>query len=196
MRTRIALVAVVPIAVITISTLTSAAIEQSARAATPSTSTASDRPTSAMPGNQLIAYWGITSSAPVPTRPTSLFKANGALSSFVAIGATAPVATAVLPSAPVVPVIVIPAPVVTPVDTVTPDQRAAWERVAMCEEGGNWAADGPRFSGGLGITRTNWYAFGGDAFAPSGAQATEDQQIMVAERIQSSPPDQQGCHSW
>ncbi len=191
MRTRIALVAVVPIAAITISTLTSAAIEQPARAATP-TPAPSDRPTSAMPGNQLIAYWGITPSVPALTRPTLLFKANSILSSFVA---TAPVTT-VIPSAPVVPVVVIPPPVVTPADTVTPEQRAAWERVAMCEEGGNWAADGPRFSGGLGITRANWYAFGGGAFAPSGAQATEDQQIMVAERIQSSPPDQQGCQSW
>jgi hypothetical protein len=81
-------------------------------------------------------------------------------------------------------------------DTVTPGQRAAWERVAMCEEGGNWTADNGRFSGGLGITRTNWIAYGGGAFAPEGAMATEDEQIMVAERIQSSAPDQNGCHSW
>ncbi len=81
-------------------------------------------------------------------------------------------------------------------DTVTPAERAAWERVAMCEEGGNWTADGGRFSGGLGITRTNWIAYGGGAYAPEGAMASEDEQIMVAERIQSSPPDQGGCHSW
>ncbi len=81
-------------------------------------------------------------------------------------------------------------------DTVTPGERAAWERVAVCEEGGNWNADGGRFSGGLGITRTNWIAYGGGAYAPEGAMASEDEQIMVAERIQSSPPDQGGCHSW
>jgi hypothetical protein len=81
-------------------------------------------------------------------------------------------------------------------DTVTPGERAAWERVAVCEEGGNWHADGGRFSGGLGITRTNWIAYGGGAYAPEGAMASEDEQIMVAERIQSSPPDQGGCHSW
>jgi hypothetical protein len=81
-------------------------------------------------------------------------------------------------------------------DTVTPAERAAWERVAVCEEGGNWSAGGGRFSGGLGITRTNWIAYGGGAYAPEGAMASEDEQIMVAERIQSSPPDQGGCHSW
>jgi Transglycosylase-like domain len=81
-------------------------------------------------------------------------------------------------------------------DTVTPSERAAWERVAVCEEGGNWSADNGRFSGGLGITRTNWIAYGGGAYAPEGAMATEDEQIMVAEHIQASAPDQYGCHGW
>ena len=66
----------------------------------------------------------------------------------------------------------------------------------MCEEGGNWSADGGRFSGGLGISRANWIAYGGGQFAPEGAMATEDQQIMVAERIQSTAPDQGGCAGW
>ena len=56
-----------------------------------------------------------------------------------------------------------------PVDTVTPDQRAAWERVAMCEEGGNWHADGSTFSGGLGISRANWVAYGGRRVRPRGS---------------------------
>jgi hypothetical protein len=66
----------------------------------------------------------------------------------------------------------------------------------MCEEGGNWHADGSRFSGGLGITRANWVEYGGLQFASEGALATPDQQIMVAERIQSGAPDQYGCHGW
>ncbi len=93
-----------------------------------------------------------------------------------------------------------PAPAVVtptgPVDTVTAAERAAWERVALCEEGGNWRADSARFSGGLGITRSNWDSYGGREFAPEGAMATEDQQIMVAERIQANPPDQYGCYGW
>ena len=63
----------------------------------------------------------------------------------------------------------------------------------MCEEGGNWSADSSRFSGGLGITRANWDIYGGQEFASEGAMATEDQQIMVAERIQPNVPDQYGC---
>jgi hypothetical protein len=89
-----------------------------------------------------------------------------------------------------------PAAPTGPVDTVTPYQRDEWERVAMCEEGGDWSSNGSEFSGGLGITRANWDAYGGLAFAPEGATATEDDQIMVAERIQFSPPDQEGCRGW
>jgi hypothetical protein len=66
----------------------------------------------------------------------------------------------------------------------------------MCEEGGDWQADGSRFSGGLGITRSNWADYGGLQYASEAAEATPDEQIMVAERIQSYPPDQDGCASW
>ena len=66
----------------------------------------------------------------------------------------------------------------------------------MCEEGGNWEADGSRFSGGLGITRSNWDSYGGLQYAPEAAEASPDEQIMVAERIQAYPPDQGGCSSW
>ena len=81
-------------------------------------------------------------------------------------------------------------------DGVTAAEEAEWERVALCEEGGNWAANGSTFSGGLGISRANWAAYGGLAFAAEGSAATEDQQIIVAMRIQPSPPDQNGCTSW
>lgn len=198
MRTRIALVAIVPVAVITTSTLALAASEQTARAITPPSGSPGTTPV-AMPSNRLIAYQGISAGAPAPNGPKLLFNAHGALSSFVSVGAASPAGTAtsatpVVPSRPAVHA--VPAPTPAPVDTITPQQRSAWERVAMCEEGGNWAADGGRFSGGLGISRSNWYAYGGGAFASSGAQASEDQQIMVAERIQPSPPDQSGCGSW
>jgi hypothetical protein len=82
-------------------------------------------------------------------------------------------------------------------DTVTPLERAAWERVAMCEEGGNWHADGPTYAGGLGISRANWAAFGGLRDFGNEASASEDAQILVAMRIQTNPPDQSGCTgSW
>src|SRR5665213_3325275 len=140
MRTRIALVAIIPIALITVTLLSQAAAAGVAEALL----------TGYAAGHE------VTAPVPVP--------------------------------------VPVPAPIV--VDTVSPAQRAAWDRVAGCEEGGNWQADGPRFSGGLGITRTNWAEYGGLQYASAAARATPDQQIMVAERIQSYPPDQRGCSSW
>lgn len=56
------------------------------------------------------------------------------------------------------------------------------ERLAWCETHGNWK-DGGNFSGGLGIARTTWLAFGGRQFAPAPHRATKDEQIVVANRI-------------
>jgi hypothetical protein len=186
MRTRIALVAIIPVALITVTTLTQAASVQSARAITPSIRTATS--ITAMPDHQLTAFHKLTSSNPAFGQSGLLLDLNMGL---VGRGVTN---TTTKPGAPVT---AAPAPAAsTSWDTVTPYQRAAWERVAMCEESGNWAADGSVFSGGLGISRANWAAFGGYAFASEGAMATEDEQILVAERIQSSPPDQGGCAGW
>lgn len=175
MRTRIALVAIIPIALITVSLLTLAATALPARA--------SIRPlhaTSTHRSHELTAY--VT-----PDSATAATLADLDVTTALLTGRAAD-------SKDVTPVAPPPVPVV--VDTVTPTQRAAWSRVASCEEGGNWEADGPRFSGGLGITRANWANYGGLQYGPSAAQATPDQQIMVAERIQYSPPDQYGCSSW
>ena len=197
MRTRIALVAIIPIALITVSTLTQAAMAPSARAATASPATRVKTTPVALPSSTLTAYRGLPTIDPVLTGRSLLLDVNGALLLDALLHPAPPPATAAAP-APVAasaPAPVPPAPA-GPVDTVTPEQRAAWERVALCEEGGDWSADSGNFSGGLGITRANWSAYGGVAYAPEGAMATEDQQIMVAERIQPSAPDQYGCHGW
>jgi hypothetical protein len=182
MRTRIALVAIIPIALITVGTLTLAATEQPARADTPTSSGASTA-SLVVPATKSVAHQSLTSVEPTTGSTGIVLDLNTKL-----LAVPAPVVTP--PPAPTPP-----APV-GPVDTVTPDQRAAWTRVAICEEGGNWSYDSGRFSGGLGITRTNWAAYGGEEFAPEGAEATPDEQIMVAERIQSTPPDQYGCAGW
>jgi len=77
---------------------------------------------------------------------------------------------------------------------ITPIMREEWSIVDVCEED-NWHAypEGPLSSGGLGITVANWNSHGGRQFAPYGAGATEDEQIVVARRIQINPPDQHGC---
>jgi len=215
-RTRIALVATVPVAFITLSTLSPAAPPLSAKP----TSDPSAKKTAAvpMPSHQLTAFHA--ASLPSAHRGRSTFPLDLS-TALLAVRPSPPAAPVVAPKAstpapvtaptpaapagtPAASITTPPAPTAapappapaSPVDTVTPFQRAEWERVAMCEEGGNWSADGGRFSGGLGITRSNWVAFGGLQFAPEGAMATEDQQIMVAERVQPDPPDQNGCRGW
>ena len=85
-------------------------------------------------------------------------------------------------------------------DGVTPYQRAAWTRVNLCEEGGDWHVDGPVYSGGLGFSHANWDRFNTFGFPADAADATPDQQIRVAVAFATqywgSPdaaPDQNGC---
>jgi hypothetical protein len=68
---------------------------------------------------------------------------------------------------------------------------AYWHDVAICETStaktrengtGNWQDRGS-FSGGLGIYVGTWRAYGGREFAPKPAQATIEQQMIVANRI-------------
>lgn len=108
-----------------------------------------------------------------------------------------------------------PTPVVTPAPTttvpaqsdlgtstsvITPatsEQVAAWEMTATCETGGDWSMQGPTYSGGLGMLNQTWVAYGGLAFASNAGLATPAQQVAIALRIQSTPPDIDGCHgSW
>jgi hypothetical protein len=199
MRTRIALVAIIPIALITVISLTPAATAQSVRAAATSSNATRAATAVAMPAHQLAAYQRPAADRSGLGPKGLLFTLDPALG--VARGAPTAVAAPATPPAPAPTPTPAPPPAATaapagPVDSVTPAERAAWERVAMCEEGGNWAYAGSRFSGGIGISRANWVAYGGQEFAPVAAMATEDQQIMVAQRIQFSPPDQYGCRGW
>ena len=184
MRTRIALVATGSVAVITASLLSQAAIAQPARAATRTPHHSVVR-ASTHRADHLTSFVRSDAASGTTTTLSDLRLTDALL-----LGRP----TGHKEVTPVVPPPPPPAP--GPVDTVTAYQRAAWDRVAMCEEGGNWQADGSRFSGGLGITRSNWASYGGLQYAPEGAEATPDQQIMVAERIQYSPPDQYGCAGW
>ncbi len=60
-----------------------------------------------------------------------------------------------------------------------------WDAIANCETGGNWAMQGPLYSGGTGIYNGTWNAFGGQQFGANAGQATREQQIIVAERIRA-----------
>jgi len=68
-----------------------------------------------------------------------------------------------------------------------------WAAIAACESGGNWSANtGNGFYGGLQFSQGTWDAYGGGQYAASANQASEGQQIAVAERVLAG----QGIGAW
>ncbi|MBK6885829.1 MAG: transglycosylase family protein [Tetrasphaera sp.] len=60
---------------------------------------------------------------------------------------------------------------------------AMWDRIAMCESGGNWHINtGNGYYGGLQFAYSSWLAWGGADFAPRADLASREQQITVANR--------------
>jgi len=63
----------------------------------------------------------------------------------------------------------------------------AWDRIAACESGGNWAANtGNGYYGGLQFSHGTWAAFGGTAYAENAHQASKAQQIAIAEKVRAA----------
>lgn len=98
---------------------------------------------------------------------------------------------------------VVPTTVARPAPLVSHADMVAWGRVAWCETHANWQYEGPRYDGGLGISRVNWVYYGGHEFAPAPHLATPEEQVVVAQRIQAANghaglvPDQNGeCSAW
>jgi LysM repeat protein len=96
-----------------------------------------------------------------------------------------------------------------PVSTVQSDPSAAapvysaapapssdgvnWNAIASCESGGNWSTNtGNGFYGGLQFTQQTWDAYGGGQYAASANQASESQQIAVAQQVLAG----QGIGAW
>jgi LysM repeat protein len=74
-----------------------------------------------------------------------------------------------------------------------PSGSANWAAIAQCESGGNWSADtGNGFYGGLQFTEGTWLGYGGGQYASSANEASEAQQIAVAERVLAG----QGIGAW
>jgi resuscitation-promoting factor RpfB len=70
----------------------------------------------------------------------------------------------------------------------------AWDALAKCEAGGNWATNsGNGYYGGLQFDRQTWVAYGGDQYAPLPHQAGRDAQIAVASKVRD---DRGGYGSW
>lgn len=63
----------------------------------------------------------------------------------------------------------------------------AWDRLAQCESGGNWAINtGNGYYGGLQFDAQTWRAYGGTQYAPLPHQATREQQIAVATKMRDA----------
>lgn len=72
---------------------------------------------------------------------------------------------------------------VTPVVT----NGSAWDRLASCESGGNWAINtGNGFYGGIQFDAGTWLGNGGGAYAPTANLASREQQIEVASKVQAA----------
>jgi LysM repeat protein len=65
--------------------------------------------------------------------------------------------------------------------------NTAWDSIAKCESGGNWAINtGNGYYGGLQFTQATWANAGGLQYAPRADLATRDQQIAVASKLSLS----------
>ncbi len=87
-----------------------------------------------------------------------------------------------------------PAPAVQPVASgsgyADPGNPAAWDRLAQCESGGNWAANtGNGYYGGIQFSLSSWQAVGGTG-RPD--QASRGTQIAMGQRLW----DQGGWVHW
>jgi uncharacterized protein YabE (DUF348 family) len=64
---------------------------------------------------------------------------------------------------------------------------SAWDRIAQCESGGNWAINtGNGYYGGLQFDKQTWNAYGGSQYAALPSQASREQQIAVAEKVRDA----------
>ncbi|WP_405497614.1 peptidoglycan DD-metalloendopeptidase family protein [Streptomyces sp. NBC_00096] len=70
----------------------------------------------------------------------------------------------------------------------------AWKNLAQCESGGRFdiVDASNKYFGGLQISEPTWLAYGGDKYAPLAHQATEAEQIAVAEKVLAG----QGAGAW
>ncbi|NUR97776.1 MAG: DUF348 domain-containing protein [Kribbellaceae bacterium] len=80
-------------------------------------------------------------------------------------------------------------------DTPAPSGgTGAWDRIAACESGGNWAANtGNGYYGGLQFDHGTWAAYGGTAYANNANGASKAQQIAIAEKVKA---DRGGYGAW
>jgi hypothetical protein len=73
-----------------------------------------------------------------------------------------------------------------PEPTIAAD-GSVWDALAQCESSGNWSMNsGNGFHGGLQFMHSTWVNMGGRQWAEYPHEATRDQQIEVATRLQAT----------
>jgi hypothetical protein len=71
-----------------------------------------------------------------------------------------------------------------------------WSKVALCEEGGNWASYGYSYPDALGIDRTNYHYYGGNVHHINSIPAQISVAQTLVRTLHIAIPDQYGCHQW
>ena len=121
--------------------------------------------------------------------------ASGQVPAWMARAAQAAIPVAAPAPAPAVSAAPADPSAAAPVSTAVPASSggANWAAIAACESGGNWGANtGNGFYGGLQFTEQTWLAYGGGQYASSANQASQSEQIAVAQRVLAG----QGIGAW
>jgi hypothetical protein len=119
-------------------------------------------------------------------KPSTLADTTGSLAlASLKVGVVAATVTA--------PVVLAGTAMAAPSSDASPQSNATWDRLAKCESTNNWDADtGNGFKGGLQFTPSTWKRFGGTKFASTPDQASREQQIAIAKKVQN----EQGWKAW
>lgn len=118
------------------------------------------------------------SKRPVTRQLSSTFQSTSQISLQVT-PASLPTATPILTIVPTAIPTPTPFPTVVQID---PSNDSAWEELAQCESGGNWADDtGNGYYGGLQFSQSAWEGVGGVG-KPS--DASRDEQILRGKLLQ------------
>lgn len=119
-------------------------------------------------------------------KPTTLGETTGSLAlASLKVGVVAATVTA--------PVALAGTAMAAPSSDASPQSNATWDRLAKCESTNNWDADtGNGFKGGLQFTPSTWKRFGGTKYASSPDEASREQQIAIAKKVQA----EQGWKAW
>lgn len=64
--------------------------------------------------------------------------------------------------------------------------KGVWDRLAQCESSGNWSETSGQFEGGLQFLNSTWLAQGGGKYARHAYDATREEQIAIAKKLQAA----------